>query len=69
MVVAPAAEIIVQLAFGERPQIFLLAGFFLVGILTVTHALPPRSPRLYGGTGFRTPTISGEALWQPDRER
>ena len=73
MVLAPAIEIGIQLAYGERPQVFLLAGFFLVGILTVQHATGDRSRRPHSDVavpfGLKPGQITGEALWLSDRKR
>ncbi len=78
MVLAPAIEIGIQLAYGERPQVFLLAGFFLVGILAVQHATNQhatgaRSRRPHSDVavpfGLKPGQITGEALWLSDRKR
>lgn len=70
MMITPTAELAVQVHYHERPQVLLLGGFFLVGVLTVSHALsrgaeprPGESPR---GSMLRTRHRTGDPLWVPD---
>ena len=73
MMITPTAEMVVQLSFGERPQVLLLGGFFLVGLLTVSHSLssrPAARSRLAPpGVQLRTERRRGDALWVPEDEK
>jgi hypothetical protein len=72
MMLAPAAELTVQLVYQERPHILLLAGLFLVGLLTMSHALSRESVSFPGWTPpdlrLRRQHVRGEPFWPPDPE-
>ena len=72
MMVTPTAELAVQLTYGERPQILLLGGFFLVGLLTVSNSLKRRAmqvphlspPAIRPGKAH----LSSDAIWTAGRK-
>jgi len=72
LVATPLAELAVQLSYGERPQILLLGGFCLIGILTVSHATRGRPSRNEKRSASdpkpRDRHLAGDALWLPERE-
>ena len=70
MMGTPAAEFTIQLWYGERPHLLLLSGLFLVGLLSLSHALSRRPTSL---EGFNPPDLRlrsehspGESVWSPD---
>jgi hypothetical protein len=70
LVATPLAELVVQLTHGERPQILLLGGFCLIGILTVSHANRGRSApvdrRSEPARKADDRQRAGDALWLPE---
>jgi cell division protein FtsW (lipid II flippase) len=70
LIVTSSGELFVQLWYQERPHIMLLAGLFLVGLLTLAQgvsrnpltrrALSPPDLRLRSGGN------PGEPVWSPD---
>ena len=73
LMATPLAELVVQLTCGERPQILLLGGFCLIGILTVSHAtrgrLAPIDARRVPPPEKSDRHLAGDALWLPEGER
>jgi len=72
LVAAPLAELGVQLVHRERPQLLLLGGFCLIGILTVSHATggrPALAARRVAQARKRCDRhLTGDALWLPESE-
>ncbi len=70
MMTTPSAELAVQLWYGERPHSFLQAGLFLVGLLTLAHAVTRYSiplPRINPpDLRLRSTHSPGEPVWSPD---
>src|SRR5437867_4260720 len=70
MMVTPSSELMVQLWYHERPQILLLSGLFLVGLLALSHALSRRRVPLLHLTPpdlrLHSAHTSGESIWSPD---
>jgi len=72
LVATPLAELVVQLSNGERSQILLLGGFWLIGILTVSHAAggrpAPAARRTAPARKRCVRHLAGDALWLPEGE-
>ena len=70
MMATPSAEFFVQLSYGERPHLMLLSGLFLVGLLSLLHALSRRPLPLAGmnppDLRLRSGHSPGEPVWSPD---
>ena len=71
LVATPLAELVVQLTYGERPQI-LLGGFCLIGILTVSLATcgrpAPADRRRAPARKASGRHLAGDALWMSESE-
>jgi hypothetical protein len=70
MMATPSAEFFIQLSYDERPHLLLLSGLFLVGLLSLLHALLRRPLPLAGmnppDLRLRAEHTHGEPVWSPD---